>query len=170
MLGLRWRDVDFDADTISIRNTVVKVKTLIEDEKTKSRASNRTLYIIPETKDYLLGLQRRQDENRSLLGAAYNDNDHVCVWDNGDPFKPNYLSRRFGEILEKYGLPKIRFHELRHTAGSLLLNKGLSAKQIQEYLGHEQVSTTLDIYGHLSVEGKKEAAQAIGGLLTNGIV
>ena len=162
---MRWRDIDFNANTITIRNTVVKMKILIECEQTKSRASNRTLYIIPETRDYLLGLQRQQAENRLLLGDAYHDNDHICGWDNGKPYEPDYVSHRFAKILAKYDLPKIRFHELRHTAGSLLLNKGLSAKQIQEYLGHEQMSTTLDIYGHLSIEGKKEAAYTMGGLL-----
>ena len=90
------------------------------------------------------------------------------TWDNGEPFKPNYVSRCFGRILAKYDLPKIRYHELRHTAGSILLNSGLSMKQIQEYLGHEQVSTTIDIYGHLSIEGKKESAGAKGKLLISG--
>ena len=65
----------------------------------------------------------------------------------------------------KESLPHIRFHELRHTAGSLLLEKGLSAKQIQEYLGHEEISTTLDIYGHLSIEGKKEASNVMSEIL-----
>jgi integrase len=165
ILGLRWRDIDFNADTIIIRNTVVQVKTLIEHERTKSRASKRTLYIIPETRDYLLRLKQHQEENRKLLGAAYMVNDHVYARVNGTQIKPDYLSQSFARLLKKHNMPKIRFHELRHTAGSLLLNKGLSIKQIQEYLGHEQISTTLDIYGHLSVEGKKEAANTIGGIL-----
>jgi integrase len=165
ILGLRWKDIDFKGNTITVRNTVVRYKTLIEHEKTKSKASNRTLFIIPETREYLLNLRLKQEANRLLMGDAYDDNGHVCVWDDGKMFKPDYISRHFILILTKNSLPRIRFHELRHTAGSLLLNKGLSAKQIQEYLGHEQISTTLDIYGHLSVEGKKEAANTIGGLL-----
>ena len=165
VLGLRWKDIDFNANTISIRNTVVKTITIVEHEKTKSRASNRTLFIIPETRDYLLSLQRKQEENRLFMGSAYNDNGHVCVWADGRAFKPDYISQHFALILKKHGLPHIRFHELRHTAGSVLLNNGQSAKQIQEYLGHEKVSTTLDIYGHLSPEGKREASVTIGGLL-----
>ena len=168
VLGLRWKDINFNANTISIRNTVVKTITVVEHEKTKSRASNRTLFIIPETRDYLLSLQRKQGENRLLMGSAYNDSGHVCVWGDGRAFKPDYISQHFALILKKNGLPHIRFHELRHTAGSVLLNKGLSAKQIQEYLGHEKVSTTLDIYGHLSLEGKKEASATIGGLFMLG--
>lgn len=163
--GLRWRDIDFTAGTLKVCNTVVKTKTLIEHEQTKSRASKRTMYLIPETIAYLKRYQRGQTENRLLFGQAYHEGDHVCVWPDGKPVSPDYVSQAFCNLLKKNSLPHIRFHELRHTAGSLLLDKGLSAKQIQEYLGHEKVSTTLDIYGHLSVEGKKEAAQVMDGLL-----
>ena len=168
VLGLRWRDINFDKGTILISNTVVRYKTLVEAEQTKSDASNRTLFIIPETKDYLLGLMQCQAENRLLMGNSYHASDHVCVWADGKSFLPTYISQRFARILEANGLPHIRFHELRHTAGSLLLERRLSIKQIQEYLGHEQVATTLDIYGHLSLEGKKEAANAMGNLLVLG--
>jgi integrase len=164
-LGLRWKDINFNLDTITIRNTVVQFKTIIESERTKSRASNRVLHIVPETKGYLLSLKQKQDENRILLGKSYDDNDHVCVWNDGKPFKPDYISQRFASLLKKYGLPKIRFHELRHTAGSILLKNGLSIKHIQEYLGHEKASTTMDIYIHLSDEGKKESAHSIGSVL-----
>ena len=137
--------------------------------KTKSPASNRTLEIVSETKEYLLNLRRKQEEHRLMLGDAYNDSGCVCVWDDGRELHPDYVSQHFLRLLKKHGLRRIRFHDLRHTTGSLLLEKGLSAKQIQEYLGHEKVSTTLDIYGHLSTEGKKEASVAIGGLLKLGI-
>ena len=123
------------------------------------------MYIIPETREYLLGLKRRQTENRLLLGSSYDVNDHVCVWDNGKPLTLDYVSHAFQKFLKEHGLPKIRFHELRHTAGSLMIGRGLSAKQVQEYLGHEQISTTLDMYVHLSPEGKKEAAVMMGDIL-----
>jgi integrase len=165
-LGLRWRDIDFQAGTITVRNTVVRMKTLIEAEQTKSRASKRTMFIIPETRDYLLSLRKAQAEHRAVIGSGYFESERVCVWNDGRPFAPDYVTHRFVQILKNNGLPRIRYHELRHTAGSLLLARGLSAKQIQEYLGHEKIGTTLDIYGHLSVEGKKEAAETLGGMLT----
>ena len=163
--GLRWRDINFQTGKISICNTVVKTKTLIEHEQTKSRASKRTMYLIPETVPYLKHLKAAQAENRLLTGREYQEGDHVCVWPSGKPVSPDYVSHAFRDFLIKNKLPLIRFHELRYTAGSLLLEKGLSAKQIQEYLGHEKVATTLDIYAHLSAQGKEEAAQTMGGML-----
>lgn len=163
--GLRWQDIDFGSGTLIIRNTVVRTKTLIEHEKTKNRKSKRTMILIPETIQYLKRLRAQQAENKLLLGREYQSNDHVCVWPDGKPVSPDYVSHAFRDFLLKNDLPLIRFHELRHTAGSLLLDKGLSIKQIQEYLGHTKAATTLDIYGHLSIEGKKEAAQTLDGLL-----
>ena len=166
VVGLRWRDIDFNNNTITICNTVTKLVTQTEQEQTKSKASRRTMYIIPETKQYLLELKKQQVKNKEMFGAEYHDGDHVCVWADGRLLNPEYVTHAFNKLLVQKNLPKIRFHDLRHTAGSLLLEKGLSIKQIQEYLGHEQVSTTLDIYGHLSVEGKKEAASTINGILS----
>ena len=77
----------------------------------------------------------------------------------------DYVSRRFAKILKKNKLPKIRFHDLRHTAGSLLVNSGHTIKQVQEFLGHENASTTLDIYTHISSDNKKDTALAMDKLL-----
>ena len=162
--GLRWKDIDFEKGTLSICNTVVMTTTIIEHEQTKSRASKRTMYIIPETKQYFSELKQERIHSMKNCGIDFNSSIHVCSWEDGSMFLPNYVSNHFKAILKKQGLPIIRFHELRHTAGSLLLEKGLSAKQIQEYLGHENISTTLDIYGHLSLEGKMEAANTMGSV------
>lgn len=166
VLGLRWRDVDFDENVVKIRNTVVKTKTLIEHEATKSKASKRDLALMPTLKTYLQQLQAEQERRRQLMGSAYQAGDRICVWQDGRPLSPDYLTNRFSAILKKNSLPHIRFHELRHTAGSLLLEQGLSPKQIQEYLGHEKITTTLDIYTHLSAESKREAANVLDSLLS----
>jgi len=164
--GLRWQDIDFDSDAIHIRNTVVRLKTTVEAEQTKSESSNRTLFIIPETKEYLMSLRHQQRENRLLMGESYQVNDHVCTWPNGKPLAIDYITGSFRRLLENNNLPIIRFHDLRHTAGSLLLEKKLSMKQIQEFLGHSDISTTMNIYAHLSDEGKKEVAVVMGQTLS----
>jgi len=165
VLGLRWKDVDFKLNTIHICNTVVAVTTPIEEEDTKSEASRRTLHIIPETRQYFLNLKRQQDKNRLLCGNAYIDTVHVCVGVDGKPFTADYLTWHLNKVLNACGLPHIRFHDLRHSAASLLLSSGLSPMQVQWFLGHEQISTTLDLYGHLYEEGKKETANTMGSML-----
>ena len=164
--GLRWMDVDFENDQVHIRNTIVRFSTISEQEKTKSKASKRDLFLPSGLKDYLLKLQKKQKENHNFLGLMFSEESHVCQWQDGRPYQPDYISTRFRELLERRGLPKIRFHDLRHTAGSLLINQGQSVKQVQEFLGHEQVSTTLDIYTHLTRESKKDTAVAMDSLLS----
>lgn len=164
--GLRWMDVDFENDQVHIRNTIVRFSTISEQEKTKSKASKRDLFLPSGLKDYLLKLEKKQKENHDFLGLTFSEESHVCQWQDGRPYQPDYISTRFRELLERRRLPKIRFHDLRHTAGSLLINQGQSVKQVQEFLGHEQVSTTLDIYTHLTRESKKDTAVAMDSLLS----
>ena len=164
--GLRWMDVDFENDTVHIRNTIVRFSTVSEQEKTKSKASKRDLFLPSGLKNYLLKLREKQKENHDFLGLVFSDESHVCQWQDGQPYKPDYISIRFRKILEQCGLPRIRFHDLRHTAGSLLINHGQSVKQVQEFLGHEQISTTLDIYTHLTKERRKDTADAIDAMLS----
>lgn len=166
--GLRWQDIDFEAGTMKIRNTVVRSKTLIEHERTKSKKSRRTLILIEDTIPYLKALKATQDRFRSrCINCDPDPQGHVCTNNNCKPFSPDYVSHGFNSLLKRHGLPHIRFHELRHTAGSLLLNSGMSIKQIAEYLGHEKVSTTLDIYTHIDIEGKRATAQAMGNIFRN---
>lgn len=165
--GLRWQDIDFENNVVRIRNTVVRFSTISELEKTKSRASKRDLYLPKGLKTYLLGWKNKIEENRAFFGSVHVGSDHVCQWPDGRAYTPDYISRRFRSVLEANGLPLIRFHDLRHTAGSLLINQGQSVKQVQEFLGHEKASTTLDIYTHLSFEGKKDTAEKLDELLSD---
>ena len=167
VVGLRWKDVDFEKNVVHVRNTVVRVKTISELEKTKSRASKRDLYLPNGLKTYLLAWKEKVNTNRKLFGEAYTDCGHVCQWPDGKSYTPDYVSMRFRKVLVQNGLPPIRFHDLRHTAGSLLVNQGQSIKQVQEFLGHEKASTTLDIYTHLSFESKIDTAQKLDELLSD---
>ena len=166
VLGLKWDAVDFDGGMIHIRNTVVEYMRIVEEkEQTKTKASYRTLPLTTEIADYLKQLQRTQQANRELLGSAYIENDYVCKRENGEAFLPNYVTIRFLKIIRKHGMPEIRFHDLRHSAASLLLANGFSLKEIQEYLGHGDISTTANIYSHLLFQSKQNMADRMGGLL-----
>lgn len=167
-LGLRWSDIDFEAGTLTVQNTVTRMKTLIEHEQTKSAASKRVLYLMPDTVTYLKQLHQQQESNHQFLGKGYTLSDHICVWPDGRPVSPDYVSQHFKRVLVKNNLQIIRFHDLRHTAGSLLMNNGASVKQVQEFLGHEKASTTLDIYTHIDIKAKQGTALSMEQALKAG--
>ena len=161
VLGLKWQSVDFNNNTITIKDTVVEYDTVIDKERTKNKASHRTLPLTTEISDYLKQLKQCQYENNTLLGSAYIQNDYVCKRANGEPFRPNYITERFCKVIRKSSVPKIRFHDLRHSAASLLLASGFSLKEIQEFLGHGDLGTTANIYAHLQFQAKKDMAASM---------
>lgn len=156
VLGLRWTDVDWENGEIHIINTRTKYISTIEDT-TKNEESTRTLSLPGYVQNYLAGLKNKME----VLG------EYVCQWPDGTPFKVDYVSSKFKELLAKAKMPPIRFHDLRHTNASLLLSQGVDLKRIQGWLGHAQLSTTSDIYAHLDEAYKKDNANIINNILTN---
>ena len=160
-LGLKWHNVDFINNNITICSTVVEYKKVYEKDSTKTKSSIRTLPLVPRIKAYLQGLQVEQKKNRLLFGNTYIENDYVCKRENGETFRPDYVTERFYYLIRRYKLPHIRFHDLRHSAASLLLANGFSLKEIQEWLGHADISTTANIYAHLQYKAKQNMADTM---------
>ena len=161
VLGLKWDSVDFDVNTITIKHTVSKVSKIVEKDKTKNATSHRSFPLVMDIKALLLDLKQRETVNRKLFGKEYVDNDYILKWENGTPFSPDYVSHKFAKLLKEHDLPKIRFHELRHSCASFLINTGFTLKDVQEWLGHADIKMTADIYGHLDVGRKKNMADAL---------
>ena len=105
-------------------------------DKTKTASSYRTLPLTTEMAQYLQTLKAQQEDAQKLIGMSCEEDGYVCCWPDGSPLKPEYVSRRFDKLLRENGLPKIRLHDLRHSAASLLLELGFPLKDIQEWLGH----------------------------------
>lgn len=159
ILGLRWSDVNFNEGTIIVQNTVVSIGgKSFEKETTKTKSSFRTLPLDDSMKKYLKQLKVKQKENKLFYGNAYQENDFICKWDDGKPFKPDYVTRTFKRILDENKLPIIRFHDLRHSSASMLLKMGFSLKEIQDWLGHSDINTTANCYSHLQFEAKVSMA------------
>lgn len=167
IVGLRWSAIDFENDTITINHTVTSMSTLIAKDRTKNKSSNRTLPLIPNVKEWLLQLREQQEQAKALCGSEYKDSEYVFRRIDGSIFSCSTLSKSFKTLLAKNGLPPIRLHDLRHTCASYMLKAGVNLKVISEYLGHSQIGTTMNIYGHIDIEAKKEAATAIGSMLQN---
>lgn len=168
--GLKWSDVNFDKNTISVRGSL---KTKGKNRKlyygeTKNESSYRSFPIPGELENYLKKLRKKQLEQRMLCGNSYNREwiDFVCVDAMGNVLSPAYVSRYFGTLLEKNGLRKIRFHDLRHSCAALLLENGATMKQVQEWLGHYSYLVTADTYAHVFAESKKNMADTMSELLS----
>jgi len=158
IVGLKWSAIDFQNDTITIRHTVTQMKTKIAKDRTKNKSSNRILPLNGQMKVHLLGLQKKQSQEKKLLGAGYQDTDYVCRWSDGRPFRPEYLSQAFKALLRKCGLPDVRFHDLRHSCASYMLKMGCSMKEVSDWLGHSNIQTSMNVYAHLDIEQKQNIA------------
>ncbi len=163
VVGMKWEAVDFEKDTIKIQHVVVKQKSIIAKDKTKSSASRRTYPLLPEVKEQLLKLREKQKQGRIDFGSAYKETDYIFTWCDGTPYRPDYVTRAFGRALRKNNIPHMRFYDLRHSTASILYDRGWELKDIQEWLRHADISTTGNIYTHIS----KLRKETIGKDLSN---
>lgn len=162
-LGLKWDSINFDEGFLTIRHTVVKASQAVAKDKTKNASSYRSFPLTNEAREIFQQAKENEKENRKLFGKGYQSNDYVFKWADGHPFAPDYVTRRFSRLLEKNGLPHIRFHELRHSCASLLINAGFTLKDVQEWLGHADIKMTANVYGHLDVSRKRDMASKLTG-------
>ena len=163
IMGLRWQDVDFNEGTVSIRNTRVRVDNEIE-KPPKSRSSLRTFPLISMFRTHLEALVATQEENRVLFGKMYTENDYICTWPDGRAMDLNYVNHALTKLLKANGMRHIRLHDLRHSTASYLNKLGFSPKEIQIWLGHSDIKTTMNIYTHIDVGMKENMAVKIGEL------
>lgn len=161
VLGLRWSAVDFEKGTITINHTVVKNKTIVEKDSTKTQSSYHTYKLIDDVKDVLLAHKAAQEENRKAFGRGYKDSDYIFVWEDGTLFRPDYVTRGFQRVLKSHGLPIMRFHDLRHSTASILYDMGWDLKDIQLWLRHSSIDVTADIYTHISEDRKSNMANSL---------
>ena len=156
--GLRWQDIDFDAKVMHIRNTVTEFgNQIMEAETTKTKASRRNIWLVDETVTYFQKLQQQRQEK----GIA---SDKVCCNPDGSAVRPKYATRAVQDLLIKCGIGKVRLHDLRHTAATMLARR-LTVKQVQHFLGHEDVSTTLNIYTHIADSDKITTSQTMNEII-----
>lgn len=172
LCGMRWSSIDFNNNKLTLNSSIVQASinsktVLVKKDVMKNAASKRTMPLIPEIKEALLKLKAEQDKNKAYFSNYYNKEylDYVWVDEIGMIVNPNTLTNHFQKFLEQHELPKIRFHELRHSCASLLLACGVNMKEIQEWLGHSAISTTADIYSHLNFSSKLNVANTLTNVL-----
>lgn len=133
----------------------------------KSKSSFRSLPLIPFIEQELLREKEKQDEMQRVLRKTYNREylEYVCVNPLGDIIKPQYVTEHFKVILRKNGMEQIRFHDLRHSCATLMLNNNEEMKKIQAWLGHSTITITADTYAHLDMSSKVTSAEKISDSL-----
>lgn len=151
LLGLRWMDVDLENGALAVRQQLTRTK---KDglcfTTPKSPKSRRSVQLTQSTIDILAAHRERQQEERSKVNSQWDDAGLVFTSTIGTPVDVgNMTYRSFRPLLERADLPRIRFHDLRHTCATLLLSKGTHPKIVQEMLGHANISETMDTYSHV---------------------
>lgn len=165
ILGLRWKDIDFHQGRIHVLQSLARSKKGLIFQDTKSKGSKRSIDI---TEDVIAALKKhrsQQNQNKRLLGAAYKDHDLVVCSQLGTPMSRENLRRHYKRMIKECGVPKIRFHDLRHTHATIMLQLSEHPKIVSERLGHSRTSLTLDVYSHVTPGLQAQAAQKFSAAL-----
>ena len=171
-LGVRWSRIDWEKRTVLLDTNIVEYrengKKKVEPvEEMKNKSSRRTLPLPDPVVEMLQVQKEHREVYRKMFQGSYNAQylDYVCVNQLGELLRPSYVTDHFRELLEKYGLRHIRFHDLRHTFASLLINQDVPLINVSNFLGHSDLSTTANIYAHLDKASKQASAAVISDIL-----
>ncbi|MGF9965365.1 site-specific integrase [Bacillus rhizoplanae] len=159
ILGLRWGDINFETEKINIKRTLYYTPNEgIYVQSTKNEQSSRAIsisnFVIEELKKYRIS----QKESGLQLGIIFSDDSYVVTKETGQPLNPNGIYIHFTRAIEKVGLKKIRFHDLRHTHATLMLHLGEHPKIVSERLGHSSIEMTMNTYSHVTLDMQKESS------------
>ncbi len=165
ILGLRWKDIDFDKKTITIRQTLTHYgKTLKSGAKT---IAGERIISMPEQLITILKNHRKQYAAFKMATENFVDMDLVIYnLKNGSTVFPSNLTKAYIKDVKRSGLPHIRFHDMRHTHVTMLIEKNVNVKIISERLGHSKVGVTLDIYSHVLPSMQQEAADKLDEIIS----
>jgi integrase len=164
--GLRWTNVDLKSKTIRIEENRVAVGKQIETGTPKSKASNRTLPLPDEVVDLLKTAKKRQAQERLAFGPGYGSSEYVASDETGQPYHPNLLTFRWGQLLDGLKIPRVRLHDARHSCATLMHLRGVPIAVIAAWLGHASAAFTMSVYAHSQDDALKAAAISFGRVVT----
>lgn len=165
VLGLHWQDIDLEKGTLFVRHSLQRIDGKLQLIEPKTARSRRTI-ALPSLAIRALRKHRVwQMEERLAKGSAWLETGQVFTTRVGTPLDARNVVRQFHMLLDQAGLPRIRFHDLRHTAASLLLTQGVHPRVVMETLGHSQISLTMNVYSHVLPALQREAANSMDAIL-----
>jgi len=159
ILGLKWDAIDMDNDMFTIRHTVTRINKVIhKSDRTKNNSSYGNMPIPIIIKQSLERVLQLQEQDRLLQPNDYQGEGYIFTNRDGKLLLPGYVSKRFTQLLQHNGLPHIRFHDLRHSAAGYMKYLGFDMKDIQTWLRHGDIGTTMNIYVNLNMDAKTAIA------------
>jgi integrase len=165
LLGLRWSDVDLDAETLEVVQALQRVAGGLRLVPPKTEDSARTIPLPPICLKALRDHAERQADERDNSGGRWQDHGLLFPARLGTPMEPDNLRRSWGRICEAAGIDGVRFHDIRHTCVSLLLDLKVPPHIVREIVGHSDIEVTMTIYAHASLDDKRAALRKLGEAL-----
>ena len=165
LAGLKWSAVDLNVGTVRVERARLSVDGVAVESDVKTASGRRTVPLDPQLVALLRAHDRQQKSERLRAGEAWQGDDHLVANELGSPYHPEALAKRFQVLVKATGLPRVRFHDLRHSCASLLMAEGVNAKVVQELLGHSSVQITLALYSHVAPSMGREAGAALSASL-----
>jgi integrase len=167
LLGLMWSDIDVQRGLLHIQRSLIYVKGggdyLVEP---KTRSSRRTIHLAPSVVERLQTHRKASAESALSKGRPYNLHGHIFQRIDGRPLSQNIVTKAWRAALLRAELPAVRFHDARHSAATILLQRGMSARMVADLLGHANVTTTLNLYAHSTPTQHQQAAAILGEFLS----
>lgn len=167
LLGLKWQDIDFNNNTATIKRSLIQVGGKVKlQESVKTKKSKRIVSLTDDVVSELKSLKARQAQDKLLIGEFYHKDDYVFCWQDGRPLRPDYVYHHFKKLLEQCKLPESRFHDLRHSFATIMLEQGVDLETVSTMLGHNSLAITADIYTHVRQEIQTTAANKLNDALS----
>ncbi|MEU9343740.1 tyrosine-type recombinase/integrase [Streptomyces sp. NPDC048278] len=168
LLGLRWEDLDLASGTASIRRTLQRTNSGgLTALPTKTKSSERRIVLPTLCRRSLEQHRDRQLQEREAVGTGWEDSGYVFTRPDGAPIEGSTLTRHFNTLLRQARLRRIRFHDLRHSTATLLLEQGVELVVIKELLGHAHIGVTATVYAHVRLRLQRDAIDLLGHALRN---
>ena len=173
LAGLEWNNLKLSENSLIIKNNMIYSNGHVYLTTPKTIESIRELYISDDLIALLKDLHKRQNKNKLQYGQFYkniefNDLQYSLImrWDDGSYIHPMYYTKKLTKVIKACNIDKrVRFHDLRHTNATLLLQQGVNSKVVQERLGHKDIATTLNIYSHVNKKMQKDATDKLTDIL-----
>ena len=167
VLGLTEQSLDFKQKKLYINRTIVKMVHIHDENATKTFDSEREYPLTDEMVDFFKNVLAQKNLFKKYYGKNYIQTDFLFTWEDGRPFLPDYVSKHHKKMATAFGKPDLTFHNLRHSTACILYEQGWKAKDIQEWLGHADIITTMNIYTHIDRAHKQKQAESLNGVLAN---